>query len=75
MWESEAFPDLYPLAIPDHGGGRDVSPGVQRTLLDLMDEDVLRWEEVLQEREDDDNGEDEDETDDGEFGEPQDDTH
>jgi hypothetical protein len=42
-----------------------------------MDEDVLRWEEVLQEREDDDNGEDEDEdeTDNGEFGEPQDDTH
>jgi hypothetical protein len=40
MWESDAFPDLFPLAIPDHGGGRDISPGVQRTLLDLMEEDV-----------------------------------
>ena len=65
MWESEFFPDLFPLAIPDHGGGRDVSPGVQRTLLDLMDEDVVRWEEVLdseKEDRDDVGGDDDDDS-------------
>jgi hypothetical protein len=79
MWESDAFPDLFPLAIPDHGGGRDISPGVQRTLLDLMDEDVLRWEEALNnqqndEVEDEDENEDEDEAYSSEPGEQQDDT-
>jgi len=47
MWESESFRDLYPLAIPDHGG-KDISPGVQRQLLNLLEEDVLRWEELLE---------------------------
>jgi hypothetical protein len=46
MWESEPFGDLFTLAIPNHGG-RDISPGVQRQLLNLLEEDVLRWEEVL----------------------------
>lgn len=49
MWESEHFDDLFPLAIPDHGGGRDISPGVQKQLLNLLEEDVLRWEEKLAE--------------------------
>jgi hypothetical protein len=47
MWESESFGDLYPLAIPNHGG-KDISPGVQRQLLNLLEEDVLRWEEVIE---------------------------
>jgi hypothetical protein len=47
MWESEQFGDLFPLAIPDHGG-RDISPGVQRQLLNLLEEDVLRWEELIE---------------------------
>jgi hypothetical protein len=72
MWESEVFPDLFPLAIPYHGG-KDISPGVQRTILNQMDEDVLRWEEVLDASEH--NDDDEDETaDNGSCGEPQDDT-
>ncbi|MGX9431413.1 MULTISPECIES: hypothetical protein [Bradyrhizobium] len=50
MWESDQFPDLFPLAIPDHGG-KDISPGVQRQLLNLLEEDVLRWEEVLESEE------------------------
>ena len=77
MWESDAFPDLFPLAIPDHGGGRDISPGVQRTLLDLMEEDVLRWEQLLdreQEDQEHDNENDQDEADGNESGDPEDDT-
>lgn len=76
MWESDVFPDLFPLAIPDHGGGRDISPGVQRTLLDLMEEDVLRWEQLLdhepEDQEPDEN--DQDEADGNESGDPEDDT-
>jgi hypothetical protein len=48
MWESQEFPDLFPLAIPDHGG-KDISPGTQRTILNLLEDDVLRWEEQLDE--------------------------
>lgn len=48
MWESEVFGDLYPLAIPDHGG-KDISPGVQKQLLNLLEEDILRWEEMVEE--------------------------
>jgi hypothetical protein len=73
MWESDVFPDLFPLAIPDHGGGRDISPGVQRTLLDLMDEDVVRWEEALNNEQNNEN-EDEDEAYSSESGEQEDDT-
>lgn len=47
MWESESFADLFPLAIPNHGG-KDISPGVQRQLLNLLEEDVMRWEEVIE---------------------------
>jgi hypothetical protein len=47
MWESQPFPDLFPLAIPDHGGGRDVSPGVKRSILNLLEADVARWDEQL----------------------------
>lgn len=47
MWESDPFPDLFPLAIPDHGG-RDISPGVQRQLLNLMEEDLARWTDWLE---------------------------
>jgi hypothetical protein len=50
MWESEVFPDLFPLAIPNHGG-RDISPGVQKQLLNLLEEDVLRWEEKIEDEE------------------------
>jgi hypothetical protein len=52
MWESESFGDLFALAIPNHGG-KDISPGVQRQLLNLLEGDVLRWEEVLEDEEQD----------------------
>ena len=61
MWESESFDDLFPLAIPDHGG-RDISPGVQKQLLNLLEEDVLRWEEIIEAEEQNEEAEHDDDT-------------
>lgn len=44
MWESEEFPHLPPLSIPDHGGGRDLSPGVRKGVLDQLEEDIIEWD-------------------------------
>lgn len=46
MWENTEFGDLFVLSIPRHGG-RDLSPGVQRSILDQLEDDVLAWEEWL----------------------------
>jgi hypothetical protein len=51
MWDSE-LPDLYPLAIPHHGG-RDIAPGTQRSILDQLEEDILAWEERIDDDEND----------------------
>jgi len=52
MWENIEFDQLYALSIPRHGG-RDLSPGTQRSILDQLDDDVLAWEELLGDDEDD----------------------
>jgi hypothetical protein len=37
---------VYPLSIP-HLGGRDLAPGTKNSILDVLEEDVLAWEEKL----------------------------
>ncbi len=51
MWESTEFEDLFPLAIPHHGG-KDLAPGTKKSILEQLENDVLAWEDRL-EREDD----------------------
>jgi len=46
MWESAEFPELRALSIPDHGG-RDLTPGVKGDVLNLLEEDLIAWEEKL----------------------------
>jgi hypothetical protein len=50
MWESKEFADLFPLSIPHHGG-KDIPSGTKRSILDQLEEDVLAWEEVLNDQE------------------------
>ena len=57
-WESSEFNELFPLAIPHHGG-KDLAPGTRRNILDQLEEDVFAWEKRLDQDEDD-------ESDDGE---------
>ena len=57
-WESMEFNELFPLAIPHHGG-RDLPPGTRRNILDQLEQDVFAWEKRLDQDEDD-------ESDDGE---------
>ena len=48
MWESPEFRRLLPaLAIPDHGGGRDLSPGVKKDCLDQLEDDIIAWDRKL----------------------------
>jgi hypothetical protein len=54
MWESVEFAELYPLAIPDHGGGRDLAIGTKNSILDQLEEDVLAWEGRIEDDEADD---------------------
>jgi hypothetical protein len=61
MWESAEFDDLFVLSIPHHGG-RDLAPGTQRSILDQLEDDILAWEEKLNDEDDD---EQEDESDSG----------
>lgn len=46
MWESEVFPDLFPLAIPDHGGA-DIPIGTQKSILNQLESDVECWRDLL----------------------------
>lgn len=57
VWESSQFAELFPLAIPHHGG-RDLAPGTRNSILTQLDDDLLAWEELLKERDD---GDEEDE--------------
>jgi hypothetical protein len=51
MWENAQFTWLRPLAIPDHGGGRDISPGVKNSVLNQLDDDLIAWDERITEEE------------------------
>jgi hypothetical protein len=42
------FLDLPPLAIPHHGG-RDLPIGTKTSILNVLEEDILRWELSLNE--------------------------
>lgn len=46
VWESEAFPILFPLSIPHHGG-RDIPVGTRRSILRQLLEDIEAWEFAL----------------------------
>jgi hypothetical protein len=46
VWESMEFHDLRPLSIPDHGG-RDLSPGVLRSILNQLEDDLVSWDERI----------------------------
>lgn len=43
---SEPFPDLRPLSIPSHPG--TLKRFTAASILDQLDEDVIRWEEMLE---------------------------
>ncbi len=47
MWESTEFPDLFVLSIPHHGG-KDLALGTKRSILDLLEDDMLAWEERIE---------------------------
>ena len=46
IWESTEFAELYPLAIPDHGG-RALAIGTKNSILDQLEDDILAWEHRL----------------------------
>jgi hypothetical protein len=58
MWENVEFDELFPLSIPRHGG-RDLSVGTKRSILDQLEDDVLAWEVRLGVDEDDEEAENE----------------
>ena len=45
-WESDAFPNLRPLSIPDHGG-KDLSIGTKNSILNQLEDDLICWEELV----------------------------
>jgi hypothetical protein len=46
MWESNEFPTLRPLSIPDHGN-KDLAPGTQSSILNQLEDDIFAWDERL----------------------------
>lgn len=44
-WVHDELP-VYPLSIPHHGG-RDLAPGTRNSILDVLEDDLLAWEEML----------------------------
>jgi hypothetical protein len=48
-WESE-LGELSVLSIPHHGG-RDLAPGTKNSILDQLEDDLLAWEERLEDDE------------------------
>jgi hypothetical protein len=49
-YESETFPQLRPLSIPNHKG-RDIPTGTTKSVLDQMEEDIDSWDESLPKQE------------------------
>ena len=47
MWMSGQF-TLPPLAIPHHGG-RDVPTGTKNSILNQLEDDILEWEDWIEE--------------------------
>ncbi|MGB0086537.1 MAG: type II toxin-antitoxin system HicA family toxin [Rhodomicrobiaceae bacterium] len=46
VWESTEF-KIHPLSIPHHGG-KDLSPGTQRNIINFLESyDIAAWEERL----------------------------
>jgi hypothetical protein len=50
MYESEIFPHLRPLSIPNHKG-RDMPPGTKNSILNQLEDDVDAWDEALSRQE------------------------
>jgi hypothetical protein len=49
-YESEAFPHLRPLAIPNHKG-RDMPTGTKNSVLTQLEDDWDAWDEALSRQE------------------------
>ena len=49
-WESTEF-NLFPVAIPHHGG-KDLTVGTKNNVLDQLEDDLLAWEERLDSEQD-----------------------
>lgn len=49
MYESEAFPHLRPLSIPNHKG-RDLPSGTKNSILNQLEDDLDAWDEALSKR-------------------------
>lgn len=47
-WESEQFPELYAVTIPDHGG-KDIPIGTKNSILTQLEDDLIAWEALLDE--------------------------
>jgi hypothetical protein len=45
-FESEAFPHLRPLSIPNHKG-RDIPRGTKNSILNQLEDDLDAWDEAL----------------------------
>jgi len=45
-WESDIFPDLRPLSIPDHGG-KNLSIGTKNSILNQLEDDLNYWDELV----------------------------
>jgi hypothetical protein len=48
-WISKEFDDLFPLAIPHHGG-RDLTIGTKNSILSQLELDIAEWERRLDEK-------------------------
>lgn len=46
-WVNKQFPYLRPLSIPHHGSS-DLHKFTARGILDQLEEDIEKWEEVLE---------------------------
>jgi hypothetical protein len=44
-WVHDELP-VHPLSIPHHGG-RDLRPGTRNSILNVLEDDVIAWEERL----------------------------
>lgn len=50
-WESDEFVGLVPISIPHHGG-KDIARGTKNSILDQLEDDLIAWEEYLDEQDD-----------------------
>ena len=50
MWVSTQF-NLRPLSIPHHGG-RDIPNPTRNSILDQLEEDMICWDEYLENKDD-----------------------